>query len=80
MWIARYFQCYEPNTCLISNGFCSMGFALPGAIGAKIAYPDRKVVAVCGDAGFLMNVHDLETAVRIGANFVTVVLLTANMG
>ena len=74
MWVARYYQCYEPNTCLISNGFCSMGFALPGAIGAKIAYPDRRVVAVCGDAGFLMNVQDLETAVRIGANFVTVVL------
>ena len=43
MWVSRYYQCYEPNTCLISNGFCSMGFALPGAIGAKIAHPDRKV-------------------------------------
>ena len=74
MWIARYFQCFEPNTCLISNGFCSMGFALPGAIGAKIAHPESKVVAVCGDAGFMMNVQDLETAVRRKIPFVCVVL------
>ena len=73
MWISRYYQCEEPNTCLISNGFCSMGFALPGAIGAKIAFPDRKVLAVCGDAGFLMNVQDLETAVRLKINIVVMV-------
>ncbi len=65
MWIARYYQCEDPNTCLISNGFCTMGFALPGAIGAKIAHPDRNVLAICGDAGFLMNVQDLETAARL---------------
>ena len=65
MWIARYYQCEDPNTCLISNGFCSMGFALPGAIGAKIAHPDRNVLAINGDAGFLMNVQDLETAARL---------------
>jgi acetolactate synthase-1/2/3 large subunit len=70
MWISRYFQCHTPNTCLISNGFCSMGFALPGAIGAKLACPDRKVLAICGDAGFLMNVQDLETAVRLKLNVV----------
>ncbi len=73
MWISRYYQCEEPNTCLISNGFCSMGFALPGAIGAKIAFPDRKVLAICGDAGFLMNVQDLETAVRLKLNVVIMV-------
>ncbi|MGJ8670717.1 MAG: acetolactate synthase large subunit [Oceanococcus sp.] len=65
MWISRYYQCHEPNTCLISNGFCSMGFALPGAIGAKLACPDKRVMAICGDAGFMMNVQDLETAVRL---------------
>ncbi|MFQ5468632.1 MAG: thiamine pyrophosphate-dependent enzyme, partial [Kiloniellaceae bacterium] len=65
MWVARYYQCDEPNTCLISNGFCSMGFALPGAIGAKIAHPDRNVLAICGDAGFLMNIQDIETAARL---------------
>jgi len=73
MWISRYYQCDTPNTCLISNGFCSMGFALPGAIGAKIACPDKKVLAICGDAGFLMNVQDLETAVRLKLNIVIMV-------
>jgi acetolactate synthase-1/2/3 large subunit len=73
MWIARYYQCHEPNTCLISNGFCSMGFALPGAIGAKLALPDRKILAICGDGGFLMNVQEMETAKRIGTNIVVLV-------
>ncbi len=73
MWLGRYYQCIEPNTCLISNGFCTMGFALPGAIGAKIAYPERRILAVCGDAGFLMNVQELETAVRLKLNIVCLV-------
>ncbi len=73
MWIARYYQCDEPNTCLISNGFCSMGFALPGALAAKTVYPQRRVVAICGDAGALMNIQDLETAVRLGLNIVLMV-------
>jgi acetolactate synthase-1/2/3 large subunit len=73
MWISRYYQCHEANTCLISNGFCSMGFALPGGIGAKLAQPDRRVLAICGDAGFLMNVQDLETAVRLKMNVVYMV-------
>ncbi len=73
MWISRYYQCQEANTCLISNGFCSMGFALPGAIGAKIAQPGHKVLAICGDAGFMMNVQDLETAVRLRLNVVFMV-------
>ncbi len=77
MWVARYYQCDEPNTCLISNGFCSMGFALPGAIGAKFAEPQARVLAVCGDAGFLMNVQDLETAVRLGVNLVALVFMMA---
>ncbi len=73
MWVARYYQCYAPNTCLISNGFCSMGFALPGAMGAKMAFPERRVAAVCGDAGFLMNVQDLETAARLKLNIVCLI-------
>ncbi len=80
MWIARYYQCEEANTCLISNGFCSMGFALPGAIGAKIAHPDRKVIAICGDAGFLMNVQDLETAVRENIPIVVMVWCDSEYG
>ena len=73
MWISRYYQCYTPNTCLISNGFCTMGFALPGSIGAKLARPDKNVMSISGDAGFMMNVQDLETAVRLGINAVFMV-------
>ena len=73
MWIARYYQCDEPNTCLIANGFCAMGFALPGAIAAKIVHPKRRVVAICGDGGALMNIQDLETAVRLELPFVLMV-------
>ncbi len=73
MWIARHYQCHEPNTCLIPNGFCSMGFALPGAIAAGIVHPDRRILAIAGDAGFLMNVQEMETAVRIGSNIVVLV-------
>ncbi len=73
MWIARYYQCHEPNTCLIPNGFCSMGFALPGAIAASLVHPDRKVLAIAGDAGFLMNSQEMETATRLGSNIVVMV-------
>lgn len=73
IWVARLYQAYEPNTVIISNGFASMGIALPGAIAAKLVHPDRKVVALCGDGGFLMNSQELETARRIGANIVVVI-------
>lgn len=73
MWVGRYYQCDTPNTCLISNGFCSMGFALPGAMAAKMVFPERRVLGVCGDAGVLMNIQDLETAVRRKLNFVLLV-------
>ena len=73
MWIARHYQCHEPNTCLIPNGFCSMGFALPGAIAAGIVHPDRRILAICGDAGFLMNVQEMETATRLKSNIVVMV-------
>ena len=68
MWIARHYQCHEPNTCLIPNGFCSMGFALPGAISAAMVHPDRHILAICGDAGFMMNVQEMETARRLNVN------------
>ena len=80
MWVARYFQCEEPNTCLISNGFCTMGFAMPGSIGATFAEPDRRVLSINGDAGFLMNVQDLETAARIKAKIVIMVWLDGEYG
>ena len=73
MWIARHYQCHEPNTCLIPNGFCSMGFALPGAISAALVYPDRRILSISGDAGYLMNVQEMETAKRLNVNIVTMV-------
>jgi acetolactate synthase-1/2/3 large subunit len=77
IWVARLYQAYEPNTVIISNGFAAMGISVPGAIAAKLVHPDRKVVALCGDGGFLMNSQELETAKRIGAN-VTVVIWRDN--
>ena len=73
MWIARHYHCHEPNTCLIPNGFCSMGFALPGAIAASMIFPNRKILGIAGDAGFLMNVQEMETAKRQKTNLVMLV-------
>lgn len=73
MWIARHYNCYEPNTCLISNGFASMGFAVPGAFAAKLLNKDKRVLAICGDGGFMMNSQELETAVREKTPFVTLI-------
>lgn len=73
MWIARYYQCHEPNTCLIPNGFCSMGFCLPGCVAASMIHPDRRVLGVCGDGGFMMNVQEMETARRYDCNFTVLV-------
>jgi acetolactate synthase-1/2/3 large subunit len=73
LWVARTFPAYEPNTVLISNGYAAMGFALPAAIAAKLARPNQRVVAVCGDGGFLMNVQELETAQRLGVALVCVI-------
>lgn len=64
MWMARMFRCDQPNTCIISNGFAGMGIAVPGAISAKMANPNKAVVAVTGDAGFMMNSQEIETALR----------------
>ncbi|MHC4959708.1 MAG: acetolactate synthase large subunit [Planctomycetota bacterium] len=80
MWIARHLQTAEPNTILISNGFCSMGFALPGALGAKLACPDRRVLAICGDGGVMMNIQELETAVREKLNVVVMVWTDSQYG
>jgi len=74
MWVARYYQTPTPNTVIIGNGFCSMGIALPGIIGAKLARPDATVLAVCGDGGFLMNVQEMETIRRLGFKRVVVMV------
>jgi acetolactate synthase-1/2/3 large subunit len=73
VWVARLYQTYEPNTVIISNGFAAMGIAIPGAIAAALVHPERKVVALCGDGGFLMNSQELETATRVGADITVVV-------
>ena len=80
VWLARLFPTERPNTVVISNGLASMGIALPGAIAAKLVHPDRKVVAFSGDGGFLMNVHELETAKRLGTAIVVVVLVDDRLG
>lgn len=73
LWIARAFPAYEPNTVIISNGYAAMGFALPAAVAAKLVHPERKVVAVSGDGGFLMNCQELETARRLELSIVNVI-------
>lgn len=80
MWMARQYHCDRPNTCLISNGFAAMGIAIPGALAAKLVYPERKVVAVTGDGGFMMNCQELETALRVGTNFVTLIFNDGGYG
>ena len=79
-WLARLFPAERPNTVVISNGLASMGIALPGAIAAKLVHPERKVIAFCGDGGFLMNVQELETAKRLGTAIVVVVLVDDRLG
>lgn len=73
LWIGRMFPAHEPNTVMIANGLAGMGFAVPSAIAAKLVHPERKVVAVAGDGGFLMNCQELETATRLKTPFVTVI-------
>lgn len=77
MWMARMFQAEQPNTCIISNGFASMAIALPGAIAAKLVYPEKNILAVAGDSGFMMNSQEIETALRLGLN-ITVIIFNDN--
>jgi acetolactate synthase-1/2/3 large subunit len=73
LWIARMFPAHEPDTVFVANGLAGMGIALPTAIAAKLVHPDRHVVTVSGDGGFLMNVQELETAVRLRTVVVNVI-------
>ena len=74
LWFARNYKCYAPNTLLLDNALATMGAGLPSAMAAKLVHPDRKVVSVNGDGGFLMNSQELETAVRLGQDLVVIVL------
>jgi acetolactate synthase I/II/III large subunit len=80
LWIARMFPAHEPDTVFIANGLAGMGIALPTAIAAKLVRPERKVVTVNGDGGFLMNVQELETAVRLRTPVVNVIWENSQYG
>jgi acetolactate synthase-1/2/3 large subunit len=80
LWIAKLYETYVPNTCIIPNGFCSMGFALPAAIAAQLVKPNQKIVAMCGDGAFLMNVQELETAVRLQLPIIIIIWCDSDFG
>ncbi|HEY7078616.1 MAG TPA: acetolactate synthase large subunit [Nitrososphaeraceae archaeon] len=80
LWIAKVYDTYNPNTCIIPNGFCSMGFALPASIAIQLVKPKQNVVAMCGDGGFLMNVQELETAVRLKLPIIVVIWCDSDFG
>ena len=80
IWFARNYQTYQPNTLLLDNALAAMGAGLPSAIAAKIVYPNKKVIAVCGDGGFMMNSQELETAVRLNLNLVVIILNNSSYG
>jgi acetolactate synthase-1/2/3 large subunit len=75
IWFARYYRCMEPNTLLLDNALATMGAGLPSGMAAKLVFPDRKVVAVSGDGGFMMNSQEIETAVRMNINMTQIVLV-----
>ncbi len=74
IWFARNYKAHSPNTVLLDNALATMGAGLPSAIAAKLVHPDRQVMAICGDGGFLMNSQELETAVRLGVHIVVLIL------
>ncbi|WP_170518177.1 acetolactate synthase large subunit [Ruegeria atlantica] len=80
IWYARNYKAYEPNTVLLDNALATMGAGLPSAMMAAMQYPDRRVMAICGDGGFMMNSQELETAVRLGLNLVVTVLNDSSYG
>ena len=80
IWFARNYTCYHPNTLLLDNALATMGAGLPSAMCVKLLYPDKKVIAICGDGGFMMNSQELETAVRLGLNMVVIILNDESYG
>ncbi len=74
LWFARNYKCYQPNTLLLDNALATMGAGLASAMAAKLLNPDRKVVSVSGDGGFMMNSQELETAVRLELDLVAIIL------
>lgn len=80
IWFARNYKAYEPNTVLLDNALATMGAGLPSAIAAKLVNPEKRVMAICGDGGFMMNSQELETAVRLRLNMVVLILNDSGFG
>ncbi len=80
IWYARNYKAYHSNTVLLDNALATMGAGLPSAMMAAMLYPDRRVMAICGDGGFMMNSQELETAVRLKLNLVVTVLNDSSYG
>ncbi len=80
IWFARNYKAVEPNTVLLDNALATMGAGLPSAMEVARLYPERRVMAICGDGGFMMNSQELETAVRLGLNLVVLVLDDSSFG
>jgi len=80
IWFTRNYKAYQPNTVLLDNSLASMGAGLPAAIAAKIVHPDKTVMAICGDGGFMMNSQELETAVRLGLDITVMILNDRSYG
>lgn len=80
LWYARNYKAYEPNTVLLDNALATMGAGLPSAMMAAMLYPDRRVMAICGDGGFMMNSQEIETAVRLKMNLVVTILNDSSYG
>lgn len=80
IWFARNYKCYHPNTLLLDNALATMGAGLPSAMLAKLINPNKKVVSVCGDGGFMMNSQELETAVRLGLSMTVIILNDSSYG
>jgi len=80
IWFARNYKCHQPNTLLLDNALATMGAGLPSAMAAKMVKPDRRVVSVCGDGGFMMNSQELETAVRLKLDITVIILNDSSYG
>jgi acetolactate synthase-1/2/3 large subunit len=80
IWFARNYEAHQPNTVLLDNALATMGAGLPSAMMSKMVYPDRKVMAICGDGGFMMNSQEMETAVRLGLHLVVLILNDGSYG
>jgi acetolactate synthase-1/2/3 large subunit len=80
IWFARGYTAYLPNTVLLDNALATMGAGLPSAMMSSMVYPDRKVMAICGDGGFMMNSQEMETAVRLGLNLTVLILNDSSYG